>query len=583
MLDNPDVRRKCRLVCTTSRDLSESVQEGAFDEALYRKLSLGAKIVIPTLIDRRWDIPPLIVSFLNEKQRESIRYVSYAALLFFVQFNWSGEIEQLLSVLDGVSAVVSEKGGTTITLREIIDHFRRVCVSPSEPLAQPDSEDDGFLPGSAQEAADHRRWLLQKFGSPEIAQFFEDQYRDEVFTDPQSDQEFEGGGWRDFDRDRWTGCMELTGNSHVAWEFNLFMQQQARVPLEADPKPAPETPPAGNEPEDAEQQIRRREREAMDELRRKVKPVALDDSYGAAPCPSLSIVGDTILVKLDFNPLFASPIWLEDENWRLRDSWNVPLDWADSQITLSVKGMAEELKDFLLIPGARETLATQDIEAHAPEAATEVDTAVQQPQNLFIFEGAAWKLAFGGDAIQVKDMKGLHYIAALLRSPNQWFPAATLRGTVDSPDWIKEGRVDDSVPGDSDEEPSGHKPSQKSQHSDTLIDERTRLECAKKLRELKADCDAAVARDDLDAAAEIDARIEKIEQYLGTATGLAGRTREFSDANSKTAQAIARAIRYAIDKIKTENPQLAIHLTSSIELGLKLRYAPEIPVDWLIS
>jgi hypothetical protein len=48
--------------------------------------------------------------------------------------------------------------------------------------------------------------------------------------------------------------------------------------------------------------------------------------------------------------------------------------------------------------------------------------------NLFLKEGEYWTIAFDRGVVRIRDAKGLHYIAALLRQPRTEIHAIALRG-----------------------------------------------------------------------------------------------------------------------------------------------------------
>src|SRR5262249_1279877 len=54
-------------------------------------------------------------------------------------------------------------------------------------------------------------------------------------------------------------------------------------------------------------------------------------------------------------------------------------------------------------------------------------------QNIFRHEGAYWTLAYQGQLCRLKEAKGLHYLATLLRSPGQEFHVADLAALTPLP------------------------------------------------------------------------------------------------------------------------------------------------------
>jgi len=281
---------------------------------------------------------------------------------------------------------------------------------------------------------------------------------------------------------------------------------------------------------------------------------------------------------LTFSQQCLAKGWLADHSHANLDGQVVPFQKGD-EILFSV----EEILRDLRCGGSKDDIPCSGSETiHALEgkvAEEEPDTG-----STFIFEGAAWKLTFGGRTVQVADRLGLHYIAALLRSPYQRTPAETLQAMVSVESNWRQTEADDeaesdAAPIDLGKDPSVRPVGGRSQ-SDTIIDERTRADYKERLGTLDKLIKATESRDDLGEAERLDKERSEVEQQLKAATGLGGRPRRFSDDASRTAQAVGRAIRYALKRLDSVHPGLANHLKSSIEMGAVLRYAPEQPVSW---
>ncbi len=130
-----------RVISATHRDLESKVEEGDFREDLYYRLKV-VPLEIPTLSDRRDDIPLLISHFLkiyagnNHKKAkrfapDSIEYLTLAA--------WPGNIRQLMNIVDLCATIcktdtiplslgkkaLQEKPGTIRTLKVAIQEFER--------------------------------------------------------------------------------------------------------------------------------------------------------------------------------------------------------------------------------------------------------------------------------------------------------------------------------------------------------------------------------------------------------------------------------------------------------------------------
>ncbi len=99
-----------RVVAATNKRLDLQVKAGAFREDLYYRLNV-AKIVIPSLQERKADIIPLTLYFMNkfnEKFNKSFRGISSEAEKILVQYPWKGNIRELKNTVERV--ILMEEG-----------------------------------------------------------------------------------------------------------------------------------------------------------------------------------------------------------------------------------------------------------------------------------------------------------------------------------------------------------------------------------------------------------------------------------------------------------------------------------------
>ena len=105
----------CRIVCSSSEDLSELVRRGRFLEDLYIRVA-GCCIRLPSLEDRRADIPLLVSHFLK-KHRDTvdreIRRVSPGAMEVLVRTRYAENVRELESVVQ--RAMLSADGDSIET------------------------------------------------------------------------------------------------------------------------------------------------------------------------------------------------------------------------------------------------------------------------------------------------------------------------------------------------------------------------------------------------------------------------------------------------------------------------------------
>jgi transcriptional regulator with GAF, ATPase, and Fis domain len=91
-----------RVVAATNHDLEAAVRDGRFRTDLYYRLSVFP-IMLPPLRDRREDIPQLVWSFINAKQRRlgrRIERVPDAVMEALKGHDWPGNVRELKNVVE---------------------------------------------------------------------------------------------------------------------------------------------------------------------------------------------------------------------------------------------------------------------------------------------------------------------------------------------------------------------------------------------------------------------------------------------------------------------------------------------------
>ncbi|PNG24365.1 sigma-54-dependent Fis family transcriptional regulator [Methylocella silvestris] len=96
-----EIRVDVRLVAATNRDLAENVRRGAFRQDLYYRLNV-IPIQLPSLRDRRGDIPVLALHFLNHINQTNQRNVNLSAdaIARLQKHAWPGNIRELSNMIE---------------------------------------------------------------------------------------------------------------------------------------------------------------------------------------------------------------------------------------------------------------------------------------------------------------------------------------------------------------------------------------------------------------------------------------------------------------------------------------------------
>ena len=96
------VKVDVRVVSATSRDLTVEIAEGRFREDLYYRLNV-VPVAIPTLAERREDIPALVEHFVAHyasERRVPTPEIAADAMVALQSYEWPGNVRQLRNVVE---------------------------------------------------------------------------------------------------------------------------------------------------------------------------------------------------------------------------------------------------------------------------------------------------------------------------------------------------------------------------------------------------------------------------------------------------------------------------------------------------
>ncbi|HEY4011622.1 MAG TPA: sigma-54 dependent transcriptional regulator [Acidobacteriaceae bacterium] len=103
---NPDPVT-ARLLASTTRDLSQLVQNGRFRKDLFYRLNV-VNLRLPPLRERKEDIPLLAASILQRAHGHNFGYtIAHDALHLLVDYNWPGNVRELQHALERALALSS--------------------------------------------------------------------------------------------------------------------------------------------------------------------------------------------------------------------------------------------------------------------------------------------------------------------------------------------------------------------------------------------------------------------------------------------------------------------------------------------
>jgi DNA-binding NtrC family response regulator len=127
------VQADVRVVCATNRDLAVEAAAGRFRSDLLYRLNV-AQIELPSLRERREDIPYLTAAFIREfskRFRKNITGTTLTAERLLTDASWPGNIRQLRNVLERACILAN---ASTITDQDIESMLGAGAVSTATPF-----------------------------------------------------------------------------------------------------------------------------------------------------------------------------------------------------------------------------------------------------------------------------------------------------------------------------------------------------------------------------------------------------------------------------------------------------------------
>jgi len=110
-----------RILSATNKDLLKEIEEGNFREDLYYRLNI-IDIHLPSLSERRDDIPPLVNHFIskyNQELKRKVLGVDNETMKVLMNYKWKGEVRELENVIERAVLLCESE---CITLRDLPPH-----------------------------------------------------------------------------------------------------------------------------------------------------------------------------------------------------------------------------------------------------------------------------------------------------------------------------------------------------------------------------------------------------------------------------------------------------------------------------
>jgi hypothetical protein len=192
--------------------------------------------------------------------------------------------------------------------------------------------------------------------------------------------------------------------------------------------------------------------------------------------------------------------------------------------------------------------------------ATESQTAAPA-ERVFRREGDTWSITFDGQAVRLRDLKGLRYLARLLAEPGRDFLALDLVA------------LESGVAGSAPAPDSAHIASALGD-AGAHLDARAKEMYRRRLAEVEDDIESAERLGDGARAAQARRERDFLSRELSRAVGLGGRDRVAGSPAERARASTTRALRQAIARIREHHPRLADHLDRAVKTGTYCSYQP---------
>jgi hypothetical protein len=193
------------------------------------------------------------------------------------------------------------------------------------------------------------------------------------------------------------------------------------------------------------------------------------------------------------------------------------------------------------------------------------EAAAAEQGGVFRREGDIWTIAYAGKEVRLRDMRGFHYLAALLREPGRELHASQLVGG-------KHGAPPAPI------EQEGLHVGYGAGVAGERMDAKARAAYKARIAELH---DAIAEAERLNDRGRLERASHEREALLVELGAAARGQRTGSDAERARLTA-TKGIKAALDKIAVSHPELGAHLQATVRRGYFCSYQPDPrhPIEW---
>ena len=197
-----------------------------------------------------------------------------------------------------------------------------------------------------------------------------------------------------------------------------------------------------------------------------------------------------------------------------------------------------------------------DVAARARRVAAELEKnvgAAVSPPTTFHRDGELWTIAYAGTSVQVRDLKGMRYLATLLAHPGEELSVVSLA----SGDGGAEGTETEEY----------------------------RSTVEQRLEALQDEIEESARWNDIERSERARREREELAAELAATLGLGERDRRAGTPVMRARYSVTKAIRNAVRRIAREHAVLGRHLETTVRTGLYCRYQPDplVPPRWRVQ
>ena len=204
-----------------------------------------------------------------------------------------------------------------------------------------------------------------------------------------------------------------------------------------------------------------------------------------------------------------------------------------------------------------------------------------QPANRFLLKGEYCEITFNQKTVNLRNTKGIRYIAYLIQNQNKSIHVSELFRAVNPPDTSQTNYTLSCMT----EDVLASEGFSLSNLDDNveLLDKKTIEELGLRIEQLNDGMEEAKEFGDFEECERLETDKDRIITYLSANMGLGGKSRTSNNLFEKIRKSIQKRIRVDLIKIHCSSPEFAEHLQTTLKTGMFCEYHNILDLIWVIS